>query len=181
MVHDAKYWLKVIHLYLDNKMPMTQLCKTYDVDLSKLKYRVNLYLLYGEKPFTDEQQDRVYTREEKLKAIHEVLDGKKSSRQVALEMAVPNPHTVQDWVNKYKTEGEEAIQVSRGRKKYMLHEDRQRFLAEKELKERNKFLEMENDVLKKSLALISKRKDYQSKRKSRLLKSLRANMDSTSF
>ena len=148
MRRNAQMWLKIVHEYLDGKEPMTVLCRKYKVDLSKLKYRANLYLLYGEKPFTDEQAERVYTREEKLRAIHLVLDGKKSSRQVALEMAIPNPHTVQDWVKKYKTQGEEAIQVSRGRKKYMLHEDRQRFLAERELKQRNKFLEMENDVLK---------------------------------
>ena len=165
MVHNTQFWLMIVHEYLDDKTPMSKLCKKYSVDASKIKYRVNLYLLYGDKPFTDEQEKRVYTREEKLKAIHLVLDKHKSARQVGLEMAVPNPHTVQDWVKKYKLHGEEAIQVSKGRKKYLLHEDRQRLLAEKELKERNKFLEMENDVLKKSLALISKRKDSQSKKK----------------
>ena len=168
MRYNAQMWLDIVHEYLDEKASMTFLCRKYKVDASKVKYRVNLYLLYGDKPFTDEQANRVYTREEKLKAIHLVLDKKKSSRQVGLEMCIPNPHTVQDWVKKYKKEGEEAIQISKGRKKYMLHEDRQRYLADKELKARNKFLEMENDVLKKSLALISKRKDYQSKKKSRL-------------
>ncbi len=165
MVHNAQFWLMLVHKYLDDKEPMMNLCKKYKVDCGKIKYRVNLYLLWGEKPFTDEQERRVYSREEKLKAIHLVLDKKKSARQVGLEMCIPNPHTVQDWVKKYKLHGEEAIQVSKGRKKYLLHEDRQKFLAEKELKERNKFLEMENDVLKKSLALISKRKDSQSKKK----------------
>lgn len=165
MVHNAQFWLSAVHEYLDEKESMTNLCKKYSIDCGKLKYRVNLYLLYGDTPFTDEQENRVYTREEKLKAIHLVLDHKKSARQVGLEMCIPNPHTVQDWVKKYKQFGEEAIQISRGRKKYLLHEDRQRLLAENELKERNKFLEMENDVLKKSLALISKRKDSQSRKK----------------
>ena len=165
MVHDSKFWLKIVHLYLDDKVSMTKLCRTYNVDAGKIKYRVNLYLLHGEMPFSDEQERRVYSREEKLRAIHCVLDQKKSCRQVGLEMGVPNPHTIHDWVNKYKKYGEEAIQVSKGRKKYLLHEDRQRYLANQEMKERLKFLEMENDVLKKSLALISKRKDSQSKKK----------------
>ena len=165
---DAQFWLNVIHLYLDDKVPITEICRKYKVDCAKVKYRINLYLVHGEKPFTNEQDKRIYTREEKLKAIHLVLDGKKSGRQVGIEMGIPNPHTVHDWIKKYKEGGEEAIQISKGRKKYMLHEDRQRYLADKELRARNKFLEMENDVLKKSLALISKRKDYQSKKKSRL-------------
>ena len=165
MKHNAQFWLMIVHEYLDDKMPMSKLCKKYSVDAGKIKYRVNLFLMWGDKPFTDEQENRVYTREEKLKAIRLVLDKKKSARQVGLEMCVPNPHTIQDWVLKYKKFGEEAIQVSKGRKKYLLHEDRQNYLAEKELKERNKYLELENEVLKKSLALISKRKDSQSKKK----------------
>ena len=173
MRKNAQMWLKIVHEYLDGKERMTVLCRKYKVDLGKLKYRAKLYLLYGDKPFTDEQENRIYTREEKLKAIQLVLDGKKSSRQVALEMAIPNPHTVQDWVKKYKTQGEEAIQVSRGRKKYMLHEDRQRFLADKELKARCKHLEDENEILKKSLALALK-KDKRLRKKYKSLMSLRA-------
>ena len=46
---------------------------------------------------------------EKLKAIHLVLDKKKSARQVGLEMCIPNPHTVQDWVKKYKLHGEDIL------------------------------------------------------------------------
>lgn len=74
MVHNAQFWLMLVHKYLDDKEPMMNLCKEYKVDCGKIKYRVNLYLLWGEKPFTDEQESRVYSREEKLKAIHLVLD-----------------------------------------------------------------------------------------------------------
>ena len=48
----------LIHKYLDDKEPMMNLCKKYKVDCGKIKYRVNLYLLWGEKPFTDEQENR---------------------------------------------------------------------------------------------------------------------------
>jgi transposase len=119
--------------------------------------------MWGEKGFVD-RGSVVYTRKEKLEAIKIVLSGEKSCRQIALEKCMPNPHVVQDWVNLYKTKGEDAIQISSGRKRYLLHEDRQRFLADKELKERLKYLEMENEYLKKSLALTSK-KSKQSKQK----------------
>ena len=55
---------------------------------------------------------RAYSREEKLKAIHLVLDKKKSARQVGLEMCIPNPHTVQDWVKKYKLHGEDILRAA---------------------------------------------------------------------
>lgn len=176
MRHTADFWLKVVREYLSGKTRMTDLSKKYQMDIGKIKYRVNLYQMHGELPFSDEYEKRIYTREEKLNAIKVVLNGKKSGRQVALEMGIPNPHVVHDWVKKFQRDGEESIQISRGRKKYMLHEERQKYLANKELNDRLKALELENDYLKKSLALISK-KNKRFKKKSELLMNLRANID----
>ena len=173
MVRKPELWLKCIKLHVDHGVPMTKLAEQYNLDLSKLKYKVKVYLKFGESPFTDEQEKRIYTREEKLNAIKTILSGEKSGRQVALELAIPNPHIVQDWVALFKEKGEEAIQVSRGRKKYMLHEERQRYLADKELKARCKHLEDENEFLKKSLALALL-KDKRLKRKYKSLVSSRA-------
>ena len=166
-------WLKWIRIHLNQGVPATKLAEKYHFDISKFKYRLRLYELHGEGPFTDEQEKRVYTREEKLKAIQIVLSGEKSGRQVGIEMGIPHADTVNDWVHLYKEKGETAIQVSRGRKKYMLHEDRQRYLADKELKARCKHLEDENEFLKKSLALALK-KDKRLRKKYKSLMSLRA-------
>ena len=153
MRYRPSEWLEWVKIHVEQGVPMTKLAAEHHFDISKLKYRVKLYELHGEGPFVDDYEHRVYTREEKLKAIKAVLDGEKSGRQVSLEMGIPNADTVNDWVKLYKTKGEEAIQVSRGRKKYMLHADRQKYLADKELKARLKHIEEENLFLKKSLAL----------------------------
>ena len=50
-------------------VPMAKLAAKHQFDVSKLKYKVKVHLLHGEAPFADEQEKRVYTREEKLKAI----------------------------------------------------------------------------------------------------------------
>ena len=74
-------------------------------------------------------------------------------------------HTVlKDWINKYKKDGESAIQTTTGRKNYLLHEERQDKIASDELKERIKYLEAENEYLKKSCSLILER-NRQSKKK----------------
>ncbi|MFA5762240.1 MAG: helix-turn-helix domain-containing protein, partial [Bacilli bacterium] len=54
-------------------------------------------------------------------------------------------------------EGTDAIQVSRGRKSYRLHADRQKYLANKELKARLTYLEAENAYLKKVYSLIQEK------------------------
>ena len=166
-------WLRYVKMYVDDGVPMTTIAAKYHLEIARLKYKVKLFLCHGEMPFTDEQEKRVYTREEKLAAIKTVLSGEKSGRQVALELAIPHPNTVNDWVQLYKTKGEDSIQISTGRKKYMLHEDRQKFLADKELKARCKHLEDENEFLKKSLALALK-KDKRLKKRYESLMSLRA-------
>lgn len=149
--------------YDTGQYKLLELCDLYKVSKDKVQYYYKLYKMWGEEAFLD-RDNIVYTRKEKLEAIQMVLKGEKSSRQIALEKCMPNPHVVQDWISLYKRKGEEAIQISKGRKRYLLHEDRQRYLASKELKERLKFLEMENEYLKKSLALTSK-KSKQSKQK----------------
>ena len=57
---NASMWLKIVHEHLDKGVPMTLLAEKYKVDLAKIKYRTKLYLMHGEKPFTDEQESRVY-------------------------------------------------------------------------------------------------------------------------
>lgn len=172
MVRKPSEWLKIVKEYRILNISMTRLADKHGVDLAKLKYLIKLHNVHGDKPFTDDQQDRVYSREEKLKAIEEYFSGTKSGRQIALELGSPSADIVRDWANLYKKKGPDAIQISRGRKKYLLHEERQQYLADKELKERNQHLEAENEYLKKSLAIAFKknkrlRKKYESLTNSR--------------
>ncbi|MFA5421881.1 MAG: hypothetical protein WC344_03715 [Bacilli bacterium] len=156
--------LRMVKEYLNDQAAMTKLAKKYEYDLAKIKYLIKLYQMHGEAPFT-EQDKRVYTREEKLEAIKIVMAGLKSARQLALEKGLPSPHVIQDWVEKFKAGGPDSIQASRGRKAYRLHADRQRFLADKELKARLTFLEAENAYLKKAYSLIHE-KGRRAKKKS---------------
>lgn len=166
-------WLKWVKMHVEDGVPMTYLANKYKFNVSHLKHKVHVYMLYGEAPFTDEQANRVFKREDKLKAIKAVLNGEKSGRQAAAELGALDSTTVNDWIQLYKAKGESAIQDSRGRKKYMLHEDRQAYLANKEIKARCKYLEDENEFLKKSLALALK-KDKRLRKRYKSLMSLRA-------
>ena len=165
-------WLDIVKEYYNSNIGITRLAQKRNCDPAKLKYLIRLYELHGDVPFTDNQESRIYTREEKLKAIEEYLSGTKSGRQIALELGSPNPDVVRDWRHIYEEKGEAGIHISRGRKKYLLHEERQAYLADKELRARNEHLELENEYLKKSLALAFKknkrlRKKYESLMNSR--------------
>lgn len=161
MKYSMEQKLKMVHEYLDDKTSTLKLSKKYGYDLSKVKYMIKLYQMHGAAPFDERQASRVYSREEKLKAIKSVLSKEKSTRQVALELAIPNPHTVQDWVKKFQEKGEEGVQPSRWRKQYMLHPDRQKYLSNKEMTERLNALELENDYLKNPWPLFQRRTNNQ--------------------
>lgn len=64
---------------------MTDLSKKYQMDIGKIKYRVNLYQMHGELPFSDEYEKRIYTREEKINAIKIVLSGQKCQLRLQAE------------------------------------------------------------------------------------------------
>ena len=165
MKYSMKEKLEMAKEHVDEGIPLHELAKKYDFHVSNIKYQCRLYELYGEKAFEDRGTSRTYTREEKLKAIDRVLNGKESRRQVALSMMLSEPKIVEDWVNKYLKEGESSIKDTHSRSHYLIHEDRLQVEANKKLLERLEYLEAENEYLKKSYALIQKR-EQQKKNKS---------------
>ncbi len=163
MKYTKKDKLKMVKKYKEENIPITQLAKDFQYDIAKIKYLIRLYELHGEWPFED-KEERIFTKEEKLDAIKQYLSGEKSARQISIEIGNTDSTTVLDWIKKYKEGGVEAIQVSRGRKNYRLHADRQKYLAEKELKERLEYLETENAYLKKLASLIQEKNNWSKKK-----------------
>lgn len=106
-----------------------------------MKYVINLYKKYGREPFLDRQR-RVYKRDTKLLAISQAMAGQ-SLRSIALELALTDPGLVRDWVNKYKKEGEAAIQDTHPRANYLLKEERFKAVINKKVQAENERLRAE--------------------------------------
>ena len=143
------------HLYDD--VPIWEIKKKYGQDPSSLKYCIVLFKRYGDKAFKTEFQRKKYSRELKLKVIHQHFTEGKSFRSIALDLMLTDPRIVADWVEKYIKEGEEGIQDTYPREAYKHHNDK---VLEKEYK---KLLEdltrtkAENEYLKKSFPQVLKR------------------------
>ena len=165
MKYSMKEKLKIVKEHLEEGVPLHELDKKYNYHYTNIKYQCALYRMYGEKAFEDHGTSRTYTREDKLKAIDRVLNGKESRRQVALSLMLTDPKIVNDWVSKYQKEGEASIKDTHSRTHYLIHEERLQVEANKKLLERLEYLEAENEYLKKSYALIQKR-EQQKKNKS---------------
>ncbi len=156
--------LAIVKKHLEDGVTLRELSEEYGIHSSNIKFYIALYRKHGEAVFTNENGLKTYSREFKLKTIKRYLNGNESMRSIAVDLGLTDPGIVRDWVKKYREGGEDAIQVSTGRKNYLLHEDRQDKIASDELKERIKYLEAENEYLKKSYSLILER-NRQSKKK----------------
>ena len=115
---------------------------------------IALYKHHGEEAFHDKIQK--YSRELKLEAIKRVYNGE-SQRQVAIDIGLQEATTMRDWLRKYQKEGEAGIKDSYSRSHYLKHEDRLDKIAVDSLKDRNEYLEAENEYLKKLYSLILER------------------------
>lgn len=148
---------KMALLHIDEGIPIYEIVKEHEIDQGRLKYYIALYNAWGDKAFNKEEQRRSYTRELKLKAIHDVLSNNYSYRQKGIELMLSDPSIIRDWIKMYKKYGEEGIKDSYSREAYKHHDDK---VLEKEYKKLLEDLERtkaENEYLKKSYSLILKR------------------------
>lgn len=90
------------------------------------------------------------TYEEKLKIVEDYISNRLTYQEAAEKHQV-NYNNIYSWVNKYKKHGPKGLEDNRGRGKPLeLQTTEERLNTEVEtLKARNKWLEMENDALKK--------------------------------
>ena len=164
MLRTQEEKLAIVREHLEEGYTIQELSQKHGIHTANIKYYVALYKRHGSSAFENSEEIKVYTREYKLKAIKRYLNGDESMQAISIDLGLKDPSILKDWINKYKAGGEDAIQISTGRKNYLLHEERQDKIASDELKERIKYLEAENEYLKKSYSLILER-NRQSKKK----------------
>ncbi len=164
--------LQMCKEHVDDGKSLSHVCELHEYqNKDELKYAVNLYKRYGEKPFLNREQN-VYRRDTKLLAISRIKNGE-SLRKVSLDLGLVNYKILSDWVKKYNTEGEEAIQDTYPRKNYLNEDERYKKMIDKKLKEENERLKAEIDFLKKSQSLAKKLEELTTKEKVKVVNELR--------
>ena len=144
-------------LHINEDVPLLEICRTYGIDFGRLKYYISLYRKWGDKAFDKDEQRRTYTRELKLKTIHEISTTGVSYRQKGIELMLSDPTIIRDWMKLYRKHGEEGIKDTYSREAYKHHDDK---VLEKEYKKLLEDLERtkaENEYLKKSFPQVLER------------------------
>ena len=164
--YSEEFKLKIVLDYIEKHISPEQQEKAYGVSSSQIRQWIAQYKLNGK--FTE--PTRHFSGEFKLKVLNYQQEHNLSNLQVALIFGITNIGTICAWRKKYITGGIEALSQKQGRRSKMPkkslipNKPREEWTKDEELA----YLRMENEFLKKYLALVQRDdKKKQQQRKDR--------------
>ena len=177
--YSTEFKVKIAKEYLESKNSYKYLSEKYSIpDKCVIRRWVNAYKSQGYEGLKVKRKNTQYTLEFKLKVVNLYLTGEMSYQSLANELKINNPSIITRWVTDFREKGIEGLKPKkRGRPSKMpksqkkskdtkvnsstnltkLENDSltQAQLKEKikKLEERNYWLQLENDAIKKKIEL----------------------------
>ena len=173
--YSTEFKMKVVKEYLESNISYKSLSDKYCIPSeSVIKSWVNAYKSQGYEGLKVKRQNTQYTLEYKLNVVNLYLTGEMSYQSLANELKINNPSIIARWVNDFREKGIEGLKPKkRGRPSKMpklpkkstdikidssenLTNSENNSLTEaqskekiKKLEEKNYWLQLENDAIKK--------------------------------
>ena len=127
---------------------------------------VNRYNDLGYEGLIHHSKNKVWSREQRFELVAKVIAGFSIS-EVAVSYHI-NPGQLHQWLKKYQEKGIDGLECRQGRKpKKVIKLSASEKEEHKLLRERNEYLEIENEYLKKLDALVAQKEAKQLKAKKR--------------
>lgn len=112
---EEKLW--AVKEYLSGKGSTYSIADKYGVTDTSIRRWVDRYKIDGEQAFRKKPLTSSLSQEEKLRAVHEYLQGVLSLRDIALKYGVGDS-SVRKWIAKYNTGGDAALLPNHTKKHY---------------------------------------------------------------
>lgn len=177
--YSTEFKMKLVEEYLESNISYKSLSDKYCIPSEiVIKNWVNAYKSQGYEGLKVKRQNTQYTLEFKLNVVNLYLTGEMSYQSLANELKINNPSMITRWVNDFRKKGIEGLRSKkRGRPSKMSKSPKkskenkvessaniansenesltQAQLKEKikKLEERNYWLQLENDAIKKKIEL----------------------------
>jgi len=145
-----------------NGETISSLANDSDVQESNIKYLIALIEKHGY-DILRKDKNRVYSKDFKLQIINRILVNHESINSVAIDIGLPAPSILHNWLSKFKENEYNVVEKKKGRnpKSMTKPKKNEKVLSEKDkikqLEEENMYLKAENEYLKKLRALVQKR------------------------
>ena len=177
--YSTEFKMKVVKEYLESNISYRSLSDKYCIPSEKvIKIWVNAYKTQGYEGLKVKRENTQYTLEFKLNVVNLYLTGEMSYQSLANELKINNPSMIAKWVIDFREKGIEGLKSKkRGRPSKMskspkkskdtkiessaqLTNEEDNSLNEaqlkekiKKLEEKNYWLQLENDAIKKKIEL----------------------------
>ena len=106
--------VKIIERVLADEISATEAARLIGVDRSSIRDWRNLYLSDGPSALMVQSNNKTYSKELKLQAVQEYLDGKSSQRDIVKKFHLRSPSQLRNWIKVYTTHGEIKSRTSGG-------------------------------------------------------------------
>ena len=177
--YGTEFKMRIVKEYLKGNISFKNLAKKYNISHHEIVKRwVNTYKSQGYEGLKVKRENTQYTLEFKLNVVNLYLTGEMSYQSLANELKISNPSMIARWVKEFREEGTEGLKTKkRGRPSKMskspkkskdtkiessaqLTNEEDNYLNEaqlkekiKKLEEKNYWLQLENDAIKKKIEL----------------------------
>ena len=158
-----------VRMYVEYTLGMSakDLSSKYGVNVSNINYYIDLIKMHGIKILgdLDDNSNKKYSKNFRTRCAKRVVEGGESAYFVSLDAGLSNTGLIYQWIEKYK---QKLYNIKKGKprrsrmsKKELSNNEKAELKA---LRERNEYLEAENEYLKK-LDVLMKEKDRQAKKR----------------
>ena len=106
--------VKIVERVLSNEIGVNEAARLVGVDASSVRSWRNLYLSDGPSALMIQAKNKVYSRELKLQAVHEYLDGASSQSDIVKKYHLRSKSQLRNWIKVYTTHGEIKSRTSGG-------------------------------------------------------------------
>ena len=106
--------VKIIERVLADEISATEAARLIGVDRSSIRDWRNLYLSDGPSALMVQSNNKTYSKELKLQAVQEYLDGKSSQRDIVKKYHLRSSRQLRNWIKVYTTHGEIKSRTSGG-------------------------------------------------------------------
>ena len=106
--------VKIIERVLADEISATEAARLIGVDWSSIRDWRNLYLSDGPSALMVQSNNKTYSKELKLQAVQEYLDGKSSQRDIVKKYHLRSSCQLRNWIKVYTTHGEIKSRTSGG-------------------------------------------------------------------
>ena len=111
---DPAEKVKIIERVLADEISATEAARLIGVDRSSIRDWRNLYLSDGPSALMVQSNNKTYSKELKLQAVQEYLDGKSSQRDIVKKYHLRSSCQLRNWIKVYTTHGEIKSRTSGG-------------------------------------------------------------------